>query len=158
MTLAARGFKVLKFFPAEACGGIGWLKSVGAPLPQLRFCPTGGIDGKNARPTWRCRMSSPSAVPGWRRRRRIAAGDFSRITGLARDGCRVAVLTADSLNDPLATRAFSQPRQAEFQPVFLRPVVIPSIEIRMAVSRPFIGYFRLAGAQELDLKGLSGSM
>ena len=47
MALSARGFKVLKFFPAEACGGVAWLKSVAAPLPDLRFCPTGGIDSKN---------------------------------------------------------------------------------------------------------------
>src|ERR1700752_4253883 len=48
MTLSARGFKVLKFFPAEASGGTAWLKSVAAPLPDAKFCPTGGIDGKNA--------------------------------------------------------------------------------------------------------------
>ena len=47
MALAARGFKVLKFFPAEASGGVAWLKSVAAPLPDLKFCPTGGIDGRN---------------------------------------------------------------------------------------------------------------
>ena len=47
MALAARGFKVLKFFPAEASGGVAWLKSVAAPLPDLKFCPTGGIDAKN---------------------------------------------------------------------------------------------------------------
>src|ERR1043165_4468357 len=48
MALGARGFKVLKFFPAEASGGTAWLKSVAAPLPDVKFCPTGGIDGKNA--------------------------------------------------------------------------------------------------------------
>ena len=48
MALAARGFKVLKFFPAEASGGVAWLKSVAAPLAEVRFCPTGGIDGRNA--------------------------------------------------------------------------------------------------------------
>ena len=48
MTLMAYGFTVVKFFPAEASGGIAWLKSVAAPLPDLRFCPTGGIDGTNA--------------------------------------------------------------------------------------------------------------
>src|ERR1043165_939449 len=47
MTLSARGFKVLKFFPAEASGGTAWLKSIAAPLPDLKFCPTGGIDGGN---------------------------------------------------------------------------------------------------------------
>src|SRR6266850_2083503 len=48
MALSGRGFKVLKFFPAEASGGIAWLKSVAAPLPEIKFCPTGGIDLRNA--------------------------------------------------------------------------------------------------------------
>src|SRR5204863_3191881 len=48
MALAARGFRVLKFFPAEASGGLAWLNAVAAPLPDLRFCPTGGIGAKNA--------------------------------------------------------------------------------------------------------------
>ena len=34
-------------FPAEASGGTAWLKSVAAPLPEAKFCPTGGIDAKN---------------------------------------------------------------------------------------------------------------
>src|SRR6185503_18801338 len=37
----------VKFFPAEACGGTAWLKSVAAPLPGILFCPTGGITEKN---------------------------------------------------------------------------------------------------------------
>ncbi|MCG7535954.1 bifunctional 4-hydroxy-2-oxoglutarate aldolase/2-dehydro-3-deoxy-phosphogluconate aldolase [Pseudoalteromonas sp. OOF1S-7] len=43
MELAAQGFKFLKFFPAEAAGGTAMLKSIGGPLPQVTFCPTGGI-------------------------------------------------------------------------------------------------------------------
>ncbi|WP_293759569.1 bifunctional 4-hydroxy-2-oxoglutarate aldolase/2-dehydro-3-deoxy-phosphogluconate aldolase [uncultured Aquitalea sp.] len=38
------GFDILKLFPAEAVGGIKLLKSLAGPLPDLRFCPTGGID------------------------------------------------------------------------------------------------------------------
>ena len=48
MTLAERGITILKFFPAEPAGGIAYLKALGAPLPQIRFCPTGGIGLKNA--------------------------------------------------------------------------------------------------------------
>jgi 2-dehydro-3-deoxyphosphogluconate aldolase/(4S)-4-hydroxy-2-oxoglutarate aldolase len=44
MTLADMGFQVLKFFPAEQSGGAPFLRSVSAPLPSLKFCPTGGID------------------------------------------------------------------------------------------------------------------
>ncbi len=42
------GYTHLKFFPAVPAGGIGYLKGIGGPLPQAKFCPTGGIDVKNA--------------------------------------------------------------------------------------------------------------
>lgn len=48
MALASLGFQFLKFFPAAASGGTAWLKGVHGPLPQLSFCPTGGIDAANA--------------------------------------------------------------------------------------------------------------
>jgi 2-dehydro-3-deoxyphosphogluconate aldolase/(4S)-4-hydroxy-2-oxoglutarate aldolase len=38
------GFDCLKFFPAEAAGGIALLRGLYGPLPELKFCPTGGID------------------------------------------------------------------------------------------------------------------
>jgi len=85
MALAARGFKVLKFFPAEASGGIVWLKSVAAPLPELKFCPTGGIDGRNVAAYLAC--PTVLAVGGsWvAPKDAIASGDFPRITQLARE-------------------------------------------------------------------------
>ena len=48
MQLLARGYDMLKFFPAEASGGAPALKAIGAPLPQITFCPTGGISPANA--------------------------------------------------------------------------------------------------------------
>lgn len=48
MTLQARGFEVLKFFPAEGAGGIKTLKGLGGPLPGISFCPTGGVTPENA--------------------------------------------------------------------------------------------------------------
>lgn len=42
------GFQTVKFFPAVAAGGIPALKALAGPFPQARFCPTGGIDEKNA--------------------------------------------------------------------------------------------------------------
>ncbi|OLR89429.1 bifunctional 4-hydroxy-2-oxoglutarate aldolase/2-dehydro-3-deoxy-phosphogluconate aldolase [Actinokineospora bangkokensis] len=48
MRLAERGYTELKFFPAEAAGGVPYLKSIAGPLPQLRFCPTGGISAATA--------------------------------------------------------------------------------------------------------------
>ena len=85
MALAARAFKVLKFFPAEASGGVAWLKSVAAPLPDLKFCPTGGIDSRNIATYLAC--PNVLAVGGsWvAPKDAIAAGDFARITKLARE-------------------------------------------------------------------------
>ena len=48
MVLAEQGYRVLKFFPADAGGGLAWLNGVGAPLASLRFCPTGGIGADTA--------------------------------------------------------------------------------------------------------------
>jgi 2-dehydro-3-deoxyphosphogluconate aldolase/(4S)-4-hydroxy-2-oxoglutarate aldolase len=43
MALIARGYRFAKFFPAEPAGGAPYLKALASPLPQLRFCPTGGV-------------------------------------------------------------------------------------------------------------------
>ena len=48
MALLERGYDMLKFFPAEASGGAPALKGIGAPLPQISFCPTGGVNMANA--------------------------------------------------------------------------------------------------------------
>ena len=48
MRLIERGAEYAKFFPAEAAGGVGMLKALSSPLPQLKFCPTGGITQQNA--------------------------------------------------------------------------------------------------------------
>lgn len=48
MRLLERGYTVQKFFPAEANGGVPALKAIGAPIPQVRFCPTGGVSPANA--------------------------------------------------------------------------------------------------------------
>jgi 2-dehydro-3-deoxyphosphogluconate aldolase / (4S)-4-hydroxy-2-oxoglutarate aldolase len=84
LALLERGFELLKFFPAVPSGGIAWLKSVAGPLPDARFCPTGGLDGGNAGeflalPNVVCIGGAWMAPPD-----AIAAGDFGRIGGLAR--------------------------------------------------------------------------
>ncbi len=43
------GYDHLKFFPAEASGGVNAIKSIGGPFPDIRFCPTGGINLNNVR-------------------------------------------------------------------------------------------------------------
>jgi 2-dehydro-3-deoxyphosphogluconate aldolase/(4S)-4-hydroxy-2-oxoglutarate aldolase len=89
MTLADRGFAVLKFFPAEPSGGVRWLKAVAAPLPEIRFCPTGGIDAGNAAAY--LALSNVISVGGsWvAPPDSIAARDFARITTLAQAAARL---------------------------------------------------------------------
>ncbi|NKZ04501.1 bifunctional 4-hydroxy-2-oxoglutarate aldolase/2-dehydro-3-deoxy-phosphogluconate aldolase [Actinomadura latina] len=48
IALLEGGITAMKFFPAEAAGGTAYLKSLGGPLPQVRFCPTGGVSRRNA--------------------------------------------------------------------------------------------------------------
>ena len=48
MRLNAKGYDILKFFPAEGAGGITTLKGLGGPLPGISFCPTGGVSPQNA--------------------------------------------------------------------------------------------------------------
>ena len=85
MALAALGFPVLKFFPAEAAGGTGFLKTIAAPLPGAKFCPTGGIDQRTAQSY----LALPNVVAiggSWPAPRdAISAGDFARITQSAQE-------------------------------------------------------------------------
>jgi 2-dehydro-3-deoxyphosphogluconate aldolase/(4S)-4-hydroxy-2-oxoglutarate aldolase len=84
MAAAERGFIFLKFFPAEAIGGAAALKALAAPLPHLRFCPTGGIDAAKAAaylalPNVVCVGGSWMAPPD-----AVRDGDWNRITALSR--------------------------------------------------------------------------
>lgn len=87
MRLLERGYSTQKFFPAEASGGAPALKAIGAPLPQITFCPTGGVSPANANDylslsnvvcvggSW----VAPSAM--------VKSGDWSGITALAQHAC-----------------------------------------------------------------------
>ncbi|HRO12851.1 bifunctional 4-hydroxy-2-oxoglutarate aldolase/2-dehydro-3-deoxy-phosphogluconate aldolase [Amaricoccus sp.] len=48
MRMLERGYEVCKFFPAEANGGAATLRAFAGPLPQMSFCPTGGVTPANA--------------------------------------------------------------------------------------------------------------
>lgn len=87
--LAEFGFPLLKFFPAEGSGGARWLKWVSEPLPKLRFCPTGGLTLENA-PSYLALPNVPIVGGTWPApREAIAAGDFARITLLAREAAQL---------------------------------------------------------------------
>lgn len=85
MTLMSLGFEALKFFPAAASGGAAWLKGLHGPLPNLTFCPTGGIDLANA-PTYLA-LPNVACVGGtWvAPAQLIRDGDFAEIGRLARE-------------------------------------------------------------------------
>lgn len=85
LALAERGFAILKFFPAGASGGPAWLRSVAAPVAHVRFCPTGGIDLRNAPDYLAC--PNVACVGGsWMvPKDAVAAGDWARIAMLARE-------------------------------------------------------------------------
>jgi 2-dehydro-3-deoxyphosphogluconate aldolase/(4S)-4-hydroxy-2-oxoglutarate aldolase len=89
MMLMDFGFRVLKFFPAESSGGVRWLSSVAAPLPNVRFCPTGGISADNAASY--LALPNVIAVGGsWvAPADALAAGDFARVTTLAEAASRL---------------------------------------------------------------------
>ena len=84
LALREQGFRLLKFFPAESSGGVRWLKAIAAPLPELRFCPTGGIEAATAGAY--LAMPNVIAVGGsWvAPADAVASGDFARITELAK--------------------------------------------------------------------------
>ena len=48
MNLISLGYESFKFFPAEAAGGINYIKSLKGPFPDIVFCPTGGVNQENA--------------------------------------------------------------------------------------------------------------
>lgn len=82
-----RGFDTLKLFPAGAAGGIALLNALAGPLPELAFCPTGGLGAENFRdylalPNVVCVGGSwvaPAAA--------VAAGQWQSITELAEEAC-----------------------------------------------------------------------
>jgi 2-dehydro-3-deoxyphosphogluconate aldolase/(4S)-4-hydroxy-2-oxoglutarate aldolase len=85
MRLAERGLTALKFFPAEASGGVAYLSSIGGPLPGLRFCPTGGITVKNA-PDYLALPNVGCIGGSWLTPKdALAAKDFARIETLAKE-------------------------------------------------------------------------
>jgi 2-dehydro-3-deoxyphosphogluconate aldolase/(4S)-4-hydroxy-2-oxoglutarate aldolase len=84
-----RGLNILKFFPAEAIGGIAVLKAISAPYGGIKFIPTGGINQNNladylALPSVHCCGGSWLVKANL-----ISAGKFDEITELARDAMSV---------------------------------------------------------------------
>ncbi len=90
MALLERGHDVQKFFPAEAAGGVAMLRALAGPLPQIRFCPTGGVTPGNARDY--LALSNTLCVGGsWvAPEELVAAGKWEAITRLAQEAAALA--------------------------------------------------------------------
>ncbi len=90
MRLLERGYTVQKFFPAAANGGAPALKAIGAPIPQVKFCPTGGVSLQNAHeylslPNTLCVGGSWVAPKDL-----VTAKDWAGITALAKEAAALA--------------------------------------------------------------------
>ncbi len=85
MALVEAGYHLQKFFPAEMAGGATYLKALAGPLPEIRFCPTGGISAQSAS-AYLC-LPNVFAVGGsWLAPpEAVAGGDWARIEALARE-------------------------------------------------------------------------
>jgi 2-dehydro-3-deoxyphosphogluconate aldolase/(4S)-4-hydroxy-2-oxoglutarate aldolase len=94
VALLERGVREMKFFPAAAAGGTAYLKSLAGPLPQARFCPTGGIGPANA-PDYLA-LPNVGCVGGtWMLPAdAIAARDWGRVEALAREAAGLKTLRA----------------------------------------------------------------
>ena len=84
MALAERGYDLQKFFPAQAAGGVEFLRSLAGPLPHIRFCPTGGIGVHNA-PDYLLLPNVVCVGGSWLTPATLVrSGDWSAIAALAR--------------------------------------------------------------------------
>lgn len=84
VALLERGVREMKFFPAQAAGGTAYLKSLAGPLPQARFCPTGGI-GPATAPEYLALPNVGCVGGSWMvPADAVAAGDWARVEELAR--------------------------------------------------------------------------
>jgi 2-dehydro-3-deoxyphosphogluconate aldolase / (4S)-4-hydroxy-2-oxoglutarate aldolase len=85
MALLEKGYTIQKFFPAEQAGGAAYLKSIGSPIPQVSFCPTGGISLKIA-PDYLSLKNILCVGGSWvAPKDAMARGDWAAVTTLARE-------------------------------------------------------------------------
>ena len=90
LTAVDHGFSELQFFPAGPAGGPPYLAAVAGPLPEVRFCPTGGVTAENMS-DYLALPNVPSVGGSWLTPARLlAAQDWARIQELAEDARRRA--------------------------------------------------------------------
>ena len=84
------GFTLMKLFPASQAGGIGMLKALGAPLPDVRFCPTGGVSVENLRDFLKLPNVAMAGGSWLTPADLLRNGDWAGITKLAREATALA--------------------------------------------------------------------
>ncbi|MFI6402994.1 bifunctional 4-hydroxy-2-oxoglutarate aldolase/2-dehydro-3-deoxy-phosphogluconate aldolase [Streptomyces sp. NPDC050548] len=90
VALLERGVREMKFFPAQAAGGTAYLRALAGPLPQARFCPTGGIGVKSA-PEYLALPNVGCVGGSWMiPADAVAARDWGRIEALAREAAALS--------------------------------------------------------------------
>ncbi|MGH3451215.1 MAG: bifunctional 4-hydroxy-2-oxoglutarate aldolase/2-dehydro-3-deoxy-phosphogluconate aldolase [Haloechinothrix sp.] len=91
LSVLERGLTEMKFFPAEAAGGRAYLKAIAGPLPQVRFCPTGGITPRTA-PEY-LELPNVGCVGGsWLAPAdALAAGDWTSVKQMATEAAALGV-------------------------------------------------------------------
>jgi 2-dehydro-3-deoxyphosphogluconate aldolase / (4S)-4-hydroxy-2-oxoglutarate aldolase len=89
MALLEWGYQFQKFFPAEPAGGTAYLASLSQPIPQVKFCPTGGITLQSA-PAY-LKLANVITLGGsWMApKAKVAAGDWAGIETLAREAANL---------------------------------------------------------------------
>lgn len=83
MVAREAGFRQLKLFPAVPAGGVGMLNAIAGPLPDVTFCPTGGIAQDTAAQFLACKNVACVGGSWLTPKDAIKAGDWARITALA---------------------------------------------------------------------------
>ena len=85
-----QGFTLMKLFPAQQAGGIGMLKALGAPIPDVSFCPTGGVSPDNLRDFLALPNVAMAGGSWLTPADALRDGDWTRITKLAREATALA--------------------------------------------------------------------
>jgi 2-dehydro-3-deoxyphosphogluconate aldolase / (4S)-4-hydroxy-2-oxoglutarate aldolase len=91
LSLSEQGVSEMKFFPAEAAGGVGYLRALASPLPRVRFCPTGGVSASSA-PDYLALPNVACVGGSWMLPEdALAARDWPRVARLAREAATLHV-------------------------------------------------------------------
>ena len=85
-----QGFSLMKLFPAAQAGGLGMLKALGAPLPDVMFCPTGGVSPENLKDFLKLPNVAMAGGSWLTPSDALQSGDWKRITQLARAATNLA--------------------------------------------------------------------